>query len=339
MRIDYELLREAIYGGHRAGVPKPETLLGGQSIGCPCSVMAFEVCVGAKVDTRALSEAPGRWVIDLSDGMVYVTFTGKAEPILEWAENQSVLSSDAFTCYEADEWLNRLQNAIVSIRGQYISRDHITASFDVEQEISERARSAIRHNIDWQHDARDWTALCIARNHVALNNCRRKIIQFITRLCDHVDINNTLSFLLRQSLQRIQQTYALSHLPDVVMDVIAELHPYVFQPAGTRVPGMIERAIAFIQDHYRGDVSLKTVAKGCHISHEHLCRQFKEHTGYTTSDYIQRLRIDHAKELLSTTTLGVLDIAEASGFNNVEHFHRVFKKRTHTSPHRYRKRR
>jgi len=60
--------------------------------------------------------------------------------------------------------------------------------------------------------------------------------------------------------------------------------------------------------------------------------EFARETGETLTEYISRVRIEEAKKLFSTTRLKVYEVAERVGFQNVEHFSRVFKKLAGASP-------
>lgn len=69
-----------------------------------------------------------------------------------------------------------------------------------------------------------------------------------------------------------------------------------------------------------------------------LARRFRRATGFSPIDYVQTLRIEQAKRLLEGTSMPVDDIAVAIGYEDPTHFRRLFKKRTATTPARYRKR-
>ena len=67
-------------------------------------------------------------------------------------------------------------------------------------------------------------------------------------------------------------------------------------------------------------------------------RRFRAATGYSPIEYIQTLRIEEAKQLLETSSLGVDDVSEEIGYANPAYFRKLFKRRTGVSPARYRKR-
>ncbi|SEU27589.1 AraC family transcriptional regulator [Paenibacillus sp. NFR01] len=64
----------------------------------------------------------------------------------------------------------------------------------------------------------------------------------------------------------------------------------------------------------------------------HLNRVFKEVLQMTPTAYLNRLRLTHARNLLLTTNLGIIEVAYESGFDNLSHFYHLFKKQYGVSP-------
>ncbi|MCZ8514166.1 AraC family transcriptional regulator [Paenibacillus filicis] len=110
---------------------------------------------------------------------------------------------------------------------------------------------------------------------------------------------------------------------------------------GTEHPTTLHRKVSeivqFINDHYEKELTLHTVANRFHISSYYLCRIFKEATGFTLVEYIQRLRVREAQRLLSATRLQMSEVAGRVGFDSGTHFGRVFKSICGVSPLQYRK--
>jgi AraC-like DNA-binding protein/ligand-binding sensor protein len=101
-------------------------------------------------------------------------------------------------------------------------------------------------------------------------------------------------------------------------------------------PMAITRAKQFIQENQSADLSLGQVAKAVNTSTFYFCKMFKKATGLNFTDYVSRLRIEKAKNLLLNRNLRVSEIAYEVGFQSLTHFNRVFKTIMGQSPTEYR---
>lgn len=98
----------------------------------------------------------------------------------------------------------------------------------------------------------------------------------------------------------------------------------------------IKDAIDFIYGHLHEAITMKQVAEQLHLNASYFSVLFKEQTGVTFSDYLTRIRLQKAKELLVATRLPVWEIAEKVGYQTVKYFIKVFKESEGTSPRQYR---
>ena len=97
------------------------------------------------------------------------------------------------------------------------------------------------------------------------------------------------------------------------------------------------RATAYIDKNFCDpDLSLNQVAMEVNLSPSHFSVTFSQEMGETYRDYLTRVRIEHAKELLRTTDLLCSDIADQCGYNDPHYFSYIFKKNTGVSPQRFR---
>ena len=101
-------------------------------------------------------------------------------------------------------------------------------------------------------------------------------------------------------------------------------------------PPLITRAKQFIEENQAEDISLGQVAKAVNSSTFHFCKMFKKATGINFTDYVSRVRIEKAKNLLLNPNLRISEIAYEVGFQSLTHFNRVFKKITGQSPTEFR---
>ena len=104
----------------------------------------------------------------------------------------------------------------------------------------------------------------------------------------------------------------------------------------TAEPPMITRAKDFIAKNQGETLSLGQVAKAVNMSSFYFCKMFKKFTGLNFTDYVSRVRIEKAKNLLLNPNLRVSEIAYEVGFQSLTHFNRIFRKIVGESPSAYR---
>lgn len=96
------------------------------------------------------------------------------------------------------------------------------------------------------------------------------------------------------------------------------------------------QVIQYLQDNYL-NVSLSDIAEKFNYTPEYTSKIIKETTGYTFTQIIKRIRMQHAEKLLVDTDIAIADISIAIGYFNPEHFIRTFKSIYKTTPSEYRK--
>jgi YesN/AraC family two-component response regulator len=87
----------------------------------------------------------------------------------------------------------------------------------------------------------------------------------------------------------------------------------------------ISRALAYIDGHYREQISLETCAGDVGMSYAHLSRIFKKEPALSFSEYLNHFRVSKAKILLAGKKMAIKQIVDETGFANYNYFFRVFK--------------
>lgn len=102
-------------------------------------------------------------------------------------------------------------------------------------------------------------------------------------------------------------------------------------------PAAIVRAKKFIEQTLADPLPLPLVARQAGLSESHFCRLFKETTGLTLTDYINRRRIEWAKRELLKPEVRVSEIAFQIGYQSLSQFNRSFARFTGNSPTNFRR--
>ena len=94
----------------------------------------------------------------------------------------------------------------------------------------------------------------------------------------------------------------------------------------------------YLENNFTEDVNLNDISKDNFQSMYYISHLFRKVTGFSFREYLILLRLSRAKELLFYTSQDITQVAINSGFNNVNHFIRIFKKNGGITPLQYRKR-
>lgn len=92
----------------------------------------------------------------------------------------------------------------------------------------------------------------------------------------------------------------------------------------------------YLMKNYRESIDLSQIASLVSMAEGSLCRFFKMHVGVTIFEYLNQIKIEFACKLLMDENLSILDVAIDSGFNNLSHFNKQFKRITDGTPKDYR---
>lgn len=93
----------------------------------------------------------------------------------------------------------------------------------------------------------------------------------------------------------------------------------------------------YICEHYKETTDIDRLASMTHLSRSRFSHLFTELIGYSPYHYLQRIRMDKARDMLLLSSLSISDVAENVGFSDPLYFSRIFKKYYGLSPQIYRK--
>lgn len=157
-------------------------------------------------------------------------------------------------------------------------------------------------------------------------------------LSDAYRLKEVAGSLLPERLDLLQRSETLDQMAALLASELEEIEKIFIQSLADKGDGgqKIMKALEYIADHYTESLTLQSVADTVYISRTYFSILFKKQTGRNFSDYLIDLRIREAKRLLVEEDERMYDVAEASGFNDVKYFSKLFKKMTGLTPLEYR---
>ncbi len=179
----------------------------------------------------------------------------------------------------------------------------------------------------------------IAANHSDnLMNIRLKVLEFAL-FAEHLAYESggmTYEFDAREDyLPTIMALDDLPALKEWFREKIGTASHNVSSKASEKSMDVIETAKEYIQNNYSKDISLDDVSRTVNISPYYFSKIFKEGTGEGFVEYLTGIRIEKAKELLTTTEYSMKEICSMVGYADPNYFSRTFKKNAGVTPTEY----
>jgi AraC-like DNA-binding protein/ligand-binding sensor protein len=104
------------------------------------------------------------------------------------------------------------------------------------------------------------------------------------------------------------------------------------------LPPLVRYAILHIQHHYAEPLLIADMARKLRCHPDYLSRIFKKHLKCNLGDYVQQVRVDHARQMLLADRFSVSEVGYEVGFQDKSHFGRIFRKLAGMTPGEYRDR-
>lgn len=179
-----------------------------------------------------------------------------------------------------------------------------------------------------------------------------EIASFMTQLSDHLIHPSDLLRLTKQMLspelvplpesvvarlneiQRLETWTAYCHWWSETIQTMNEWLSKRLSPPAT-VRKEIQLMCRYIQKHYMEDVQVSELAKLVQLHPSYAGQMFKQEIGENFSDYVNRVRMEKASELLEQTTMKIYEVSSAVGISDYRYFCKIFKGYTGITPTQY----
>lgn len=125
----------------------------------------------------------------------------------------------------------------------------------------------------------------------------------------------------------------------VLYEILVELYTILHIKHGIEVSNgscAVNDVKLYIDEHYNQDITIDELSELANVTPQYLCKMFKRHLNLRPFQYIAMKRIQHAKKMLSDSTMSVNDIAHLVGYNDCSYFCAIFKKYEIISPSEFR---
>lgn len=144
-------------------------------------------------------------------------------------------------------------------------------------------------------------------------------------------------------LPQLSEGFRFVALLDILLILSQDSSPTLLASAAYRITiddaetERMKRILDFTLAHFQEEIHLETIAEIAHLTVPAFCRYFKKRTQKTYIEFVNQLKINHARKLLTDSELSVAQVGLECGFHNLSNFHQIFKRHIGKSPLQYRK--
>ncbi|MCF0133794.1 MAG: helix-turn-helix domain-containing protein, partial [Blautia sp.] len=171
---------------------------------------------------------------------------------------------------------------------------------------------------------------------------RQTIQRFANLLMEEAAQKDAQVMLDMQSMQEIADKAVERMDFDGIKEVLTEMMEFVLNVAQTEatdsIRSGIRQAVLYVDEHFRENLTLVSVAERFHIEKSYFSRMFRKETGENFVLYISRKRMEKAVEYMKKTEINLTEIAFMVGYDDYTYFNKVFRKTMGVSPREYRNR-
>ena len=169
-------------------------------------------------------------------------------------------------------------------------------------------------------------------------NLNKYSVSAIEQLCS--TLHNSLGTLYQEKELSLPELPALVSFrrPEGLTDYMLALFLAVTpKNSGDFYTEIRDKVSSYIEKHYMDNLTLATVSNHVSMSYNYFSKLFHSLFSIGFSDYLNKIRMEHAKDLLQHSGLSVSEISQKTGYSSPKHFSRTFKRFFGRSPADFRK--
>ncbi|SDB22025.1 helix-turn-helix domain-containing protein [Eubacterium oxidoreducens] len=145
-------------------------------------------------------------------------------------------------------------------------------------------------------------------------------------------------YFLQDSLQeKVLNSITFDELKQHVHDYYARFLPNIYSSGRLSGSSIIEKVKTYIRENYMEELSVEILSDIACVSPNYFSHMFKKEVGCNYTDYLKKIRMEHALDLVLNTDYSIMKISEAVGYSNARNFTNVFKEVYGEPPTRYKK--
>jgi two-component system response regulator YesN len=179
----------------------------------------------------------------------------------------------------------------------------------------------------------DW----IQTSYTSMEEICRKVSEMMIVVCRPLSMETKLSLDDSDAfIENILKMKSVEMLKAYVFEIIKQTMNEIRSSWSDRSVLLVNKACEYVRTNYMKKITLEDAAIDTGISQYYLSRVFKQVKKLNFVDYLSKIRIEKAKELLKDPSISITEVSNLVGYSDANYFSRVFKRIEEISPSDYR---
>lgn len=245
-----------------------------------------------------------------------------------------------------EDFGSAVSEAIFALSRNFYSEENLscftesveTGGYDLTAENSMALLQFENHLNSWQFQeaagVMDSIFMNFKQNFVNSRDAKN-ICSQIYYICSRVLIKKEAAPLSSEYLEQLHSSSDIFALEETTRSLVDYTKCHLQSMSGSQ-NRLIENALRYIHSNLSAPLSLEHISDHLHISSSHLSRTFKRELGESLTEYVNRARVEKAKEYLEKSDILAYEAAELVGYHDPTYFSSIFKRYAGVSPTEYR---
>jgi AraC family transcriptional regulator len=189
------------------------------------------------------------------------------------------------------------------------------------------------HAVVFEDDVR---ILSVEINFEKLSEIQRHSIIFDNSASCRSEKTNFLGNKIYREFCQMDEFSRLS-IEGLILELLAEASRSKIGAGERNFPDWLTKTKDFLHGNFTESFTIEEISKSADVHPVHLSRVFRRKFGCTIGEYVRRLRVEFAAKQIASTEIPLCEIAQAVGFADQSHLHKIFKSVFGLTPVEYRK--
>lgn len=263
-------------------------------------------------------------IVDVPNVMPYKV--GKAMDIMAAISSHIARIGDSYVREDSlagdhNFWTNlQLENRLI----EGLEREDMQRTTATIQEIAKTVQA---------HFIRDIHGEFKSGKDVLLSHIIKLALLYVDHhLSNYMDVEYDLGL---RYIALVQNAEDPSQLQTYMDEFNQEFIDKVFRKEKIVHSAVINKVIDYINHNYMNKITLENTAEFAYLSSSYLSKIFKEEVGCNFNTYLNKLRIEKAKKLLTDDNINIVEVSNLVGYEDQSYFSKVFRRITGTTPKKY----